>query len=141
MTDDDPKPGATEERRGALDTPLDGETVKAVAAHSELLAPLSRDRVDGRLLRNRLVEARVEDSDVREVRESFFSLGDRPKRRRVVEWGERLEVENLTANLLVDQHRLPKPRPAVDDAVGYGVELILAGLLERGDVMGLPVLG
>ena len=130
VTDDDAKTGTTEERRGALDTPLDGETVKAIAAHSELLAPTRRDRVDRRLFRNRLVEGRVEDSDVRKMWEGFLGLGDRPERRRVVERGERLEGEDLSANLLVDQHRLPEPRPPVDDPVSYGVELVLAGLIE-----------
>ena len=130
VTDDDAKPGPAEERGGALDTPLDGKAVKAVAAYSELLAPTSRDRIDGGLFRNRLVEGRVEDSDVRKVWEGFLGLGDRPERRRVVERGERLECENLPANLLVDQHRLPEPWTPVDDAVCYGVELVLAGLLE-----------
>ena len=76
------------------------------------------------------MEARVEDRDVRKTGEGLLGLGDRSERRCVVERSERLEGEDLTADLLVDQHRLPKAWAAVDDAVGYCVEVILVGLLE-----------
>src|SRR5262245_52649934 len=130
VADDDAKPRAAEESRGALHAPLDGEPVEAIATDAELLAPAGRDRIGGRLRRDRLVEARVENGDVRKAWKGIFGLGDRPEGGRVVERSQRLEREDLLADRIVDHHRLPKPWAAVDDAVRYRVEPFGADLTE-----------
>jgi len=63
------------------------------------------------------VEARVEDGDVRNVREHEASFLEGGERRRVVEWRQRDERLELALDLRVDQDGLTEPLAAVDDPV------------------------
>ena len=63
-----------------LGRPLHREPVEPVAADAPLVAPARRERVRRRLLGHRAVERRVEDGDVRHVREHLHRLVDRVER-------------------------------------------------------------
>jgi hypothetical protein len=121
-----------------LGGPLDREPVEAVAVNAPLVAPFWRERVGGGLLRDRGVEAGVEDGDLRELGVGALGLLDPPQGWSVVERRERLEREDLGADVGVDQDRLAEPGPAVDDPVRDGTRP--AGRrLERLDRLRAPV--
>jgi hypothetical protein len=63
------------------------------------------------------VERRVEDGDVRDVRQRALRLFDCVEGRRVVQWRERRELPDRRLDLFVDDNRLDEPCPAVDDPV------------------------
>ena len=57
---------------------------------------------------------------------------DRAHRRRVVQRRERLELVDLSAHVVVDQHRLAEAGAAVDDAMCHGTDMS-EGLSPGGD--------
>jgi hypothetical protein len=96
---------------------LDGEAMKAVPPDPPLLAPLPRDRVCRRLGGDRAVERRVEDGDVRNVRERSAGVVDPAQRRVVVQRRDRTQLLDPADDVVVDPRRLDEARAAVDDAV------------------------
>ena len=103
--------------RHLLGRPLDGEPVEAVAANSPLLAPQPRHGVRRCLRRNRRVETRVEDSDLRHAGKMPLGLLDRRQGRWIVERRKLFELHDLLPHVRVDHDRRAEARPAVDDAV------------------------
>ena len=104
---------------------LHGDPVEPVAAHAPV-APGLRDRVRRRHLGDRRVERRVEDRDVRHVRERGARLADRAQGRRVVERGDARQIVDRLLDPVVDQHRLRVPSPSVHDAMPDGVRRLEA---------------
>jgi hypothetical protein len=63
------------------------------------------------------MEGGVEDGHMRNVGQRGLRILDRPQRGRVVQRGERRQAADRLLHLVVDDHRIAEPRPAVDDAV------------------------
>ena len=97
--------------------PLHRQSVEAVPPHLPFLAPAFRDRVCRRLVGKRGVKRRVEYGDVRDVGNSTACFLERDQCRPVVQRRELLERIELALDFLVDDDRIAKPQPAVDDAV------------------------
>jgi len=64
-----------------------------------------------------VIDDRVEDRDVGEVRQGLLRLLERAQRRRVVQRRERLERRDLRTHHVIDQYRLTKPCAAVHDSM------------------------
>ena len=122
----------------ALGRPLDREPVEPVAADAEALADAPRQRVGRRDLRDRRVEGRVEDGDVRGVRQELSRLGDRLQGGRVVKRRELDELLQACRDVVIDQRRLAELRPAVDDPMCDSGD-IAGRFSERRDALGRAV--
>jgi hypothetical protein len=66
---------------------------------------------------DRAVERRVEDGDVRNVRERGAGVVDPAQRRVVVQRRDRTQLLDPADDVVVDPRRLDEARAAVDDAV------------------------
>ena len=126
MADDEPRDGTRS------DGPLHGEAVEAVAADAPVLAPAARDRVGRGPGRDRRVEGRVEDGDLRERRQRAPRGLDRRRRR----------ARCGTARAPSARAAPPRPRrrpapargtlPAVDDPVRDD-RRVAGSVFERGE--------
>jgi hypothetical protein len=63
------------------------------------------------------VKGSIESRNLWDGREAGARSIDAGHRRRVVQWRKLGQLEDLIAHAFVDDHRLPKPQPAVHDAV------------------------
>jgi hypothetical protein len=84
------------------------------------------------------VERRVEDRDVRAIRQERPRLGDRLQGRGVVERSELAELLEPLGDRVVDDRGLSEVRPAVDDAVRDGGDVV-GRFRERTDTLGRAV--
>ena len=111
VTEQPPPRWQTTSRRAAhlLRRPRDRKPVEAVAADAPLLPPARRHGVRRGLRRDRRVEGRVEDGDVRHVRQRAPRLRDRVERRRVVQRRERRRAPRARHRPRVDDDRLAEP--------------------------------
>src|SRR5688500_15059231 len=106
----------------ALRAPGDREAVKAVAADVPLLAPLRRDRIDGRLWGKRGVTGRSEGRDLWEVRTRLHCRVDGRGGRCVGKGRESLQLVDLSMYGGVDDDWVVEAMTAVNDAMCDGVD-------------------
>ena len=125
VTEQPPPRWQTTSRSAAhlLGRPLHRQPVEPVAADAPLVAPARRQRVGRRLLRHRAVERRVEDRDVRDVRQRLHRVVDRGERLPLVERRQVGDLLERGPDLVVDDDRLAEARAAVHDAVRDRVDL------------------
>src|SRR5215207_3374800 len=89
--------------------------MEAVPAYAPALTPVSRDGIGRRLVRDRGMEGRVENSHMQEVRERRLRLADRVQSRLVVEWSEGDQRLDRLDHGVIHDNRLAEGRAAVDD--------------------------
>ena len=104
----------------AFGYPLDREPVEAEAPDTQVLAEATWQRVRRRNLRDGRVKGRVEDRDVRAIRQKPPRVGDRRQGGRVVERRQLDQLFQPPGNRVVDDRGLSELGPAVDDAVRDG---------------------
>jgi hypothetical protein len=99
-----------------LRRPLDRQAVEPESLDAEC-AVAGRQQIRARDRRNRPVEGRVEDRDVRHAGQRRSRGLDRGDRRCVVQRGEVDELAELVDDRVIEERRLDEAAAAVDDAV------------------------
>jgi len=113
--------------------------VKAVAAHAVTSIPLIRQCVQIRAIRQRVMEGRIEDRDLRNARTERAARGLNPPE--IVRIVERRQVDRFldaAQDVIVDAHRTPEALAAVHHAMADRLDLRDAGDRHRGRVAGEP---